>query len=311
MRLIVNDAETEMTNENNRIDLSLARLTEPHIRLGARLYERMVTVYATWGLPLPPGLVRSSHYGGVGFYVELDAHRYVANKDFLQHLPAHTPKTYFSGASLQNLPKGHYYLKDERSDDGKNISIHAKEDLPKLVPENHQVQAEVLPKLLLGRKFDIRVHVCACRDGRLWVTRNYLYRISDKKYIGGTELVGNLTNASLGFSNDSFYTDHHPDQLHEFGIDHDFYVNKIEGILPSIYNDILAVTNERDKITNTSELFYLHGLDFIFDDDDRPYLIEINSPPGNAPSLGMVNYHTIYSDAFKFVKSSSLNVLNC
>lgn len=299
-----------MTTENNRVHVSLARMAEPHIRVGSRLYERMVTVYATWGIPLPAGLVRSSHYGGVGHYVELDEHRYVATKDFLQHLPSHIPKTYFAGETLKNLPKGLYYLKDERSDDGKNISIHAEGDLPEIVPENHQVQAEISPKLLKGRKFDIRVHVCARRDGRMWATRNYLYRISDKKYVGDTELVGNLTNASLGHSNDSFYIEHKPDRVHDFDIDHEFYYSKIEAILPSIYEDIFAVTNPRDNIQNPSDYFYLHGLDFMFDKDDRPYLIEINSPPGNAPVLGMANYHTIYADAFRFVKSSSLNVIH-
>ena len=84
---------------------------------------------------------------------------------------------------------------------------------------------------------------------------------------------------------------------------HKLYLKQLYEIIPKIYEKLLKIFNNLDKISKENEKkhFYIHGLDFIPDINNKLYLLEINSPPGHNGKCGIHNYQDFFDKATKFI----------
>ena len=76
----------------------------------------------------------------------------------------------------------------------------------------------------------------------------------------------------------------------------------MHSIIPKIYNILLRKSNKKDKLQNPENHFYIHGLDFIVDENNKLVFLEINSPPGHVGGpLGIYNYQDFMYKATNFI----------
>ena len=81
------------------------------------------------------------------------------------------------------------------------------------------------------------------------------------------------------------------------------FLEQVQNMVPKIYKEMLKITNKSDNIAKDQENrhYYIHGLDFLPDENGILHLIEINNPPGHSISFGIHNYQSFFNLATKFI----------
>lgn len=280
------------------------------ILVGEEMIKRIYNIFITWGVPMPDHFISNDYYYKAGNYLELSNYLDISKKNNLKYIREYIPKSYFEDEYCDIKKDVKYYIKDINLDNGEGIIIVNSNDVPKNVAKNKIIQEEIEPFLINGYKFDLRVLICVCRNGDILINDNILYRFANDKYDRKElKLLGNLTNTILNKNNKSvFYNDRY--KLKETDINeeriyelNELYLKQLYKIIPKIYQKLLKIFNNLDKISKANEKkhFYIHGLDFISDENKKLYLLEINSPPGHDGKCGIHNYHDFFDKATKFI----------
>ena len=279
------------------------------ILVGEVMMTRIYDIFITWGVPMPDHFISNDYYYKAGNYLELSNYLDISNKKYLKYISEYIPTSYFEDEYCNIINDGKYYIKDINLDNGEGITIVKSNDVPKKVPKNKIIQEEIEPSLINGYKYDLRVLICVCRNGDILINDNILYRFANDKYDKKElKLSGNLTNTILNKNKSVFYNDRH--KLKETDINEEciyklnkVYLKQLYKIIPKIYENLLKKFNNLDKISKENEKkhFYIHGLDFISDENKNLYLLEINSPPGHDGKCGIHNYHDFFDKATKFI----------
>ena len=283
------------------------------ILVGKVMMERIYNIFITWGVPMPDHFISNNYYNKAVNYLELSDYIDISKKSNLKYISEYIPKTYFENecCTAPEVRKNvKYYIKDINLDNGEGIIIVKSEYLPRKVPKKKLIQEEIIPHLINGYKYDLRVLLCICRNGEILINENILYRFANEKYDKKElKLSVNLTNTIINKNNKSiFYNDRH--KLKETDINEEcidelnkLYLKQLYKIIPKIYEKLLKIFNNLDKISQKNEKkhFYIHGLDFISDENNKLYLLEINSPPGHDGKCGIHNYHDFFDKATKFI----------
>lgn len=285
------------------------------ILVGPPLLERIYNIFITWGTPMPDRFISNNYYGKANNYLELNTYADISGKDTLKHVREYTPKSYFENEEYV-IKKGlRYYIKDIYLDNGKGIEIVNSENAPSMVPKNKIIQEELVPHLINGYKYDLRVLICVCRNGDVFISENILYRIANVKYNKNElKLLGNITNTIVNENNQSFFYNDRLRSDVKTKIDrvyieeieklHGLYLKELNVKIPKIYEKLLNVFNKLDNIEESfsHKHFYIHGLDFMADPDNNLHLLEINSPPGHdGKNIPIDSYHTFFDEASKFI----------
>jgi hypothetical protein len=139
------------------------------------------------------------------------------------------------------------------------------------------------PLLLDFHKFDIRMFVLLTLD-KMWFYRDGFIRIAANPYVDpsiqpgaalqlGALRTTHLTNGTQGNHVDSL------DRISELGLDNTTLYQFIEQLKP-IFLHAQKVENKFRRDNGVLfESFELFGLDILFDQDKRPWLLEINKDP--------------------------------
>lgn len=166
----------------------------------------------------------------------------------------------------------YYYIKPIVGSCGERISIIKglllKNGIFVIEEEKYFIQKYIKPKLINGRKFDVRMYYFVIRYNGFfnsWYSLNGKIRLCEKKYIDG----GELTNTSL--LNDNI----------DKNILQGNLFNLLEIDRENIYKLMVKVNDlMRDTIINTKTDFVtMYGLDLIQDDNDKWYILEANGNP--------------------------------
>ena len=113
-----------------------------------------------------------------------------------------------------------------------------------------------------GRKFDIRIHVLISPSGKVYVYKNACMRISRKKYTSECSCKKHqLTNGSLGA--EAQYTDKW---------------SQWESVYPSVQKSIKEIIYAMKQYLVNGK-YLLLGADFIFDKNNKAWVLELNTYP--------------------------------
>uniref|UniRef100_A0A7S2WSR1 Tubulin--tyrosine ligase-like protein 9 n=2 Tax=Mucochytrium quahogii TaxID=96639 RepID=A0A7S2WSR1_9STRA len=145
------------------------------------------------------------------------------------------------------------------------------------------------PYTVGGKKFDLRLYclVTSYSPLQVWIHRNGFCRFSNTRY---SEATGDLDNAYMHLTNHSIQK-HSENYNSEHGMKwgiHDlkvFLMNRhgeakvaklFEDIQGMIVRSLLAV---QQTIIQDKHSYELYGYDVLFDDDFKPWLLEVNASP--------------------------------
>ncbi|KAF2075581.1 hypothetical protein CYY_003124 [Polysphondylium violaceum] len=142
------------------------------------------------------------------------------------------------------------------------------------------LQKEVIPKLLNGHKFDVRVNVVMVfnqKQTNVYLFDEYIVRSTSSQYIQTTGTTGNLEKKSQ-LTNFCYQINCDPNHKNIFLLselaDSDTMVASLEKATKHVFSNLIEKLNQLRHIG-----FSLFGLDFIFDQQGHPYLLEINYSP--------------------------------
>lgn len=136
------------------------------------------------------------------------------------------------------------------------------------------LQKYITPMLYKGYKFDIRVLVCYCSNGKRYILQDGIMRYASKKFDYDTDPAKHITNISYQKFLPSYSDIAEFPQLLSL---HTFY-KKLMKKINKIINDVLNNTYSNTKITKTN-IFRILGFDIMFDSEHKGYFIECNSTP--------------------------------
>jgi hypothetical protein len=269
------------------------------ILIGQDMLKRYSDIFMGWGVPMPPNYIFGNFYYLAHKHVNLDNQFRIDNKSMLNYVKSYIPPTFFEYELIVKKQQ-RYYVKDIYLDNGQGIVITNNTDLPPIVPKNYIVQEELVPRLINQCKFDLRVLVCIRRDNQaLFIYKNILYRFAKDPYdVTKNDIASNLTH--LHFNQKGFfYNDVHKrdPEIEQY---HDLYITQLEELIPKIYNNLLPVANKMDNVEGPNH-FYIHGMDFMPDSENKLYFLELNSPFGFSNVPGIHNYQDFLNKATKFM----------
>ncbi len=278
------------------------------IKAGKHIIKRINDILPGWGAPMIPNYIENDYYSSATKYLGLDSYVDISNKEYLKYLrnEDYIPRTWFENEQIFADILKKYFVKKNNVDNGYGISICRGDELETIVKKTYSVQEEIIPKLINGYKFDIRVLICVCRNGDIFIYDNLLYRFSSVKYNKNSyETKDNITNTAHNKSPSTFFyykklETPTPEQkiIKEY---HDYYLKQLRYIIPRIYFILLEHANKEDNLKNPENNYYIHGLDFIANVDNKLYFLEINSPPGHAGDCGIYNYQDFLYKATDFI----------
>lgn len=220
-----------------------------------------------------------------------------------------------SGYALSGLGDSMWITKPAAGFSGKGVRVFNNRNLLlnsfRSLPSNKRIIIQKYienPFLINGYKFDIRMYVLITGDRILMYPEGFV-RVAPLPYSkNDTNLARHLTNISIHETGNKTVTILTLDQLESAGIKRESIYLFI-GKLRPLFEYALRVEQEY-KLANDVrfETFELFGLDIMFDDTGKAWLLEINKNPGalsNTPSLiPDVLKETVFSDsrqATKFV----------
>lgn len=178
--------------------------------------------------------------------------------------------------------------------------------LDEVLAENAKEEAQALcqqivhpPLLIDGRKFSMRVYVICCVNGvgennEFYISSEGLAKLASDPYDFNSDKAF-MTNSGLGEGDDTVQLDFHElrRRFEKEGWD---YENLWQGIVDSARSTMLAYQSyckkeeTSDKKRNLCRLLStrarvpkLLGLDFLVDENQKPWLIEVNRFPGLEP----------------------------
>lgn len=173
--------------------------------------------------------------------------------------------------------------------DGRWLPIEAKKDAP-APPAAYVVQRYISnPYLVAGRKFDMRLYVLVTSYQPLqaWIYRGGFCRFSHIRYSNAAEdmedMERHLTNVAVQRKGDSY------DKV--FGGKWDVRGLKLylmsrhgKAITDKLFAEIelimiRALQSVRDIMIQDKHCFELYGYDIIFDEEFKPWLLEVNASP--------------------------------
>jgi len=203
------------------------------------------------------------------------------------------PKSYNN--KINKIEYDYYIIKPNNTWGGKNISIVHKKDLKKEY-KNHIIQRYIEnPFLLDGHKFDIRVNVLYIND-EVYVYNRVDFRLASKKYDynNHTNILAGLTNVSL-HKNKKYVK--FPEKFLEKK-EHDDLIKRLKDITKKFFEFLrkeikMDFWNDKDN-----HYFNLFGFDYLIDDNNKIWLIEVNKRPGG---LFDERYQTMIEDMIKVI----------
>lgn len=181
----------------------------------------------------------------------------------------HLPTTYTDLSDLPTpLPPGLWFVKKARGSRGEavycfNDAAKLKQKVLELRDEPYVIQQAVADlDLIEGRKYTLRVYLLQLDDGRVFVYRRIVGILHRKAY-------------SANCANFSVQVDHRGATRFDFA-HHPHY--------QLIFERIVAVCREcfdcfRQTINLDGARYHLYGLDFLVDENLRPWFIEMNGFP--------------------------------
>lgn len=225
------------------------------------------------------------------------------------------PPTLFSGELVPKKPEGsEYYLKAVDEGCGSGIRVLLPKKLPGRVPEGYVLQRGIISTLYENHKFDLRVLCCVRRKSitprnmeqnmaQVMIYRDILYRVNPHKIcLDKPRRRDRLTNTSLHYSNPSFWHRRFPERNPFY----EHYFKQIVDILPQVYASLLPPANSLfsphlDQAGKCLEqCFLINGVDFIPDERQKLYFIELNTRP-RWNIKGQKEYQLFYKEAFRFM----------
>lgn len=156
---------------------------------------------------------------------------------------------------------------------GKGINILL--NLNKWNKKNYILQKYIIPKLYNGHKFDIRILVCYCSNGKFKIFQDGIVRYAPSLFDIDINNEKHITNLSFQKKCNNIEKIKNFPQLLSNHIFYQDYMNKINIIINDILNDVH--NNICHKIKR--RFFRIVGFDIIFDKNDNGYFIECNSMP--------------------------------
>ncbi len=187
------------------------------------------------------------------------------------------------GKNLKKEPKG-WIVKPTDGFNGRGIRFYWKRYL--LMKDLRKANRPLIvqqyisnPLLLDGKKLDIRMYILLTPDRILVHQRGYV-RTAPHRYISSsTSRNVHLTNTAVHNDNDG-HNLKPLDVLEKYGISKDLIYEFIRKLKP-LFEHAQNVESERRRYEDVKfETFELLGLDIIFDNNLKPWLLEINADPG-------------------------------
>jgi len=150
------------------------------------------------------------------------------------------------------------------------------------------------PFTIGGKKFDLRLYclVTSYTPLVVWIHRNGFARFSNTRY---SEAVGDLSNSYMHLTNHSIQKtaeNYDAEQGMKWGV-HDLRVfltmhhgkEKIDRLFVGIQETIVrSLISVQKTIIQDKHSFEMYGFDVLFDEDFRPWLIEVNASPSLSKS---------------------------
>ena len=190
---------------------------------------------------------------------------------------------------------GRWFLKPSNGYGGTGIEVLDKiEDYKKYVKSNRKyiVQKEIIPKLINGRKFDLRMYMVIVFQRGInyfFLNQNGFTRICNAPYTQGKrDKKSNITNVCFGVDTMDIES-LRKNYLLINGLD--FYSEAMPRINQMM---TLVATEINNDFHHKTTGFTFIGLDIILDQDNNPYILELNNKVGfktNKFSKVIKNYH--------------------
>lgn len=163
----------------------------------------------------------------------------------------------------QEKPNCRYYIKPNDGSCGKGIRIINSKPIYKI--EDHTICPEILTPLVIidGKKFksDYRVWIGLSSDLEYYICPTFIKRISTIPF-DISKFEGSLTNTSL-YSEQINYKDK-------------IMYNKINNIVKDVLNYLIPINIS----TDSKKHIMLTGWDFILNENNELFILEVNCSPG-------------------------------
>mgnify|MGYP001369990701 CR=1 FL=1 len=145
--------------------------------------------------------------------------------------------------------------------------------------DKYNIQQDICPNLIDGRRWDLRTYVFAIFDTvknklNLYIYKDGLVRICSNKFTNYINIKGICSNTSLTDKEDreNFILQRNFKNLNNY----ELIFNKILQILKRVkYLIKNNIINKKNYILET----HIFGFDFIIDKNNDPYIIEVNTKP--------------------------------
>ena len=205
---------------------------------------------------------------------KINMHNFFGQKYFL-------PEVYNNSIIRGDI---NWFCKPRRGALGANIIITKD---PSNIGSDYIIQREIIPRLIDGYKFDLRIYVVHQIENckfNTWVYNDGLVRIAPEKYFRkSTDHRSMLCNTSLLKKTDNIEK---TQKLFSTTNNYHLYLNKIVRIVKWVQKDI----RKKSNFKNTKYLseFHLFGYDIIFTNQNHPFIMEINATPHSIRSKNPV-----------------------
>ncbi|KAL0217141.1 hypothetical protein RCL1_007624 [Eukaryota sp. TZLM3-RCL] len=205
---------------------------------------------------------------------------------------------------VYNLREGQYITKPPAGCKGSGIKIfQTRRDLCSFLTRFNRnsgliVQSYIKrPKLYNGRKFDMRVLVLVDQNFNVHIYRKIYARVCSQDYCSSTA-ESQITNIQLAATRVPLQTIATVLKLTE---DRDFF-GPISSMVMRIFTDPFVLEKFSDRRRNC--FFELFGCDFIMDDSNEIYLLEINQNPAISEDTDEVSvdiFHNMVKELLQIV----------
>jgi len=182
----------------------------------------------------------------------------------------HIPLTYLRLEDLPSpLPAGVWFLKKAQGSRGEAVYCFTDYAALEAKAEELGVGSYVIQKgverldLMAGRKYTLRVYLLQLGDGRYFVYRRIVGIQHKRRY-------------SATCSDYETHIDHKGATRFDLAATHPYYDLLFERILRVCAETFPAFQHQRDIAPSS---YHLYGLDFLIDEDLRPWFIEMNGFP--------------------------------
>ena len=149
------------------------------------LFDYLTNIFCRNGKPLPANYVTGNKkYSDKFIFHSIEGN--IHSKKYLKVFQKDDffPTTFFAGEKTPaETGEKIFFCKEYTGDNARNLKLLFGDNIPPIVPPNHLLQEEIIPTLYKGKKFDMRVLTCVCRNGQIMIYKNIFIRINPNSYI--------------------------------------------------------------------------------------------------------------------------------